>query len=85
MPRSNCRSIKLLDQIIKVTDRFVAQLIRSSINLDEMKFDFMVTAREAFNCCAFSTWRNPLIGLFTLSWWSNHKFGEGDEQLMKAN
>lgn len=39
--RNSNRGIKLLDQVMKVCDRVIAQLIGNSIKLDEMQFGFV--------------------------------------------
>ncbi|WP_347046853.1 RNA-directed DNA polymerase, partial [Escherichia coli] len=41
LERSSYRGIKLLDQVMKVTERVIAQLIRDRIDIDKMQFGFV--------------------------------------------
>ena len=41
LERGNYRGLKLTDQVLKVMERVVEQLIRSIVNIDQMQFGFM--------------------------------------------
>ncbi|MCP3657197.1 MAG: hypothetical protein GY766_20280 [Herbaspirillum sp.] len=41
LDRDSYRGIKLIDQVMKVTERVIARLIRERVSLDEMQFGFM--------------------------------------------